>query len=329
MRTFLLIISFLFHLSGSAQSEHQKISTDTSLNLNSRMVSKAKTIRKLEIPHTNFSELVIVHTGFSLLYNETHEQASWVAYQLTKEETTKRFERTDKFLPDPKVSTETANNADYASSGYDRGHLAPAADMGWSEITVTESFYYSNMSPQEPSFNRGIWKKTEELVRNWAIENNSLYVVTGPVLTDSLKTIGENKVSVPNYYYKVILDYSEPSVKGIGFIMANAASKENPSYFAVSIDSVETITGIDFYPSLPDDQEIIIEKTLCIDCWSWSFQKKEGVAKEEPITTTKTASKKQVDRAIAVQCSGKTKAKKRCKHMTKSANGKCSQHGGD
>lgn len=277
---------------------------------------KTSTILKLEIPRTNPNDIVINHSGFSLVYNETHEQASWVAYELTKEETNKLFERTDKFIPDPKVSTKTANDKDYAKSGYDRGHLAPAADMGWSATSIAESFYYSNMSPQTPSFNRGVWKRLEEQTRTWAIENNAIYIVTGPVLTNGLPAIGSNKVSVPTYYYKVILDYSEPSVKGIGFIMPNAASSEPLQKFAVSIDSVEAFTGIDFFPLLPDEQEQLIEKTLCINCWSWTSSKTTPVIEENKTATS-------------VQCKGKTKAGDRCKQMTYSPNGKCYQHGGN
>lgn len=317
MRTFIFLALSLFHSLAFAQSSPKPNATDFA----ALKAIQTKLIPNLEIPKTGTTDLIITHTGFSLLYNEPHEQASWVAYELTKKETDKQFERTDKFLPDPKVSTETANNADYSGAGYDRGHLAPAADMGWSKVTVAESFYYSNMSPQEPSFNRGIWKKTEELVRDWAIENNSLYVVTGPVLTDGLKFIGKNEVSVPKYYYKVILDYAQPSIKGIGFIMPNTDSKESPVFFAVSIDSIEQFTGIDFFPLLPDDQEKLIEKTLCTDCWTWNANHNQG--------TTTSKKKEETDKAGAVQCSKITQSKKRCKRKTKSPNGLCSQHGGN
>ena len=123
---------------------------------------KVANITQLEIPKTNAKDKVIHHAGYSLLYNEIHEQASWVAYELTKDETNKIYDRTNKFIVDRSVKTGSATDKDYESSGYDRGHLAPASDMGWSEITMAESFYYSNMSPQDPSFNRGIWKKLED-----------------------------------------------------------------------------------------------------------------------------------------------------------------------
>ena len=317
----------------------------------------------LEIPKINPNETIIKHTGFSLLYNEAHEQATWVAYELTKEETNKTFDRTDKFIVDPKVKTGTANHQDYLNSGYDRGHLAPAADMGWSSTAMTESFYYSNMSPQLPGFNRGIWKKLEELVRYWAIENNSVYVVTGPVLTSNLKSIGPNQVSIPEYYYKVILDYNQPSIKGIGFILPNTSLSGSLEKFAVSIDSVEKFTGLDFFPLLPDDQEEVIEKSICLNCWSWTKistvsekNKVKPSATTQCLGLTKTGSRcnnktsnesgychlhlaqtniksksdteplKNELRTVSVQCSGITKAGNRCKRMTLSQNGRCYQH---
>ena len=324
-------------------------------------------VTDLEIPATNSKDLIITHTGYSLLYNEANEQASWVAYNLTKEETKKIYDRTDKFITDPQITTGTANENDYSGSGYDRGHLAPAADMGWSPTAMAESFYYSNMSPQLPGFNRGIWKKLEELVRTWAVEYNSLFIVTGPVLTSGLQSIGADKVSVPGYFYKVILDYEEPDIKGIGFIMRNTSSSEPLQNFAVTIDSVEKFTGIDFYPALPDAQEKIIEKTLCLDCWTWTSVKTDNGNSGENKSSTSVQCKgttqsgarcknntlnasgycylhesqqqnntinqsepvKSNRRSTSVQCSGTTQAGSRCKHMTYSPNGRCFQHGGD
>ena len=190
-----------------------------------------------------------------------------MAYELTEKETEGKYKRTNKFIVDPDILTGSASSKDYKKSGYDQGHLAPAADMAWSKTVMKESFYYSNISPQEPSFNRGIWKKLEEHVRGWAIENNAIYVVTGPVLTDGLPTIGPNKVAVPKYYYKVILDYTLPEIKAIGFIMPNAGSSAPLQNYTVTVDSVEKFTGIDFFYRLPDDQEKIIESILDVGAW--------------------------------------------------------------
>ena len=264
----------------------------------------ATTISLMEIPKIHPGDIIITHTGYSLLYDETYEQADWVAYELTKEETGKGAKRTNKFIRDPQVKTGSADNSDYSGSGYDRGHMAPAGDMGWSSTSMAESFYYSNMSPQEPGFNRGIWKNLEELVRTWAVENQAIYVVTGPVLTSGLATIGNNKVAVPKYYYKVILDYTEPGLKGIGFILPNKASKEPLQAFAVTIDSVEKFTGIDFFPQLPDMQEKSIESTLTLQSWSWRSSNTANV--KEKTTVNPIENKFPTDRATGKTAGGET-----------------------
>ena len=221
----------------------------------------------LEIPSISDNQ-IIQHYAFTLSYNEQHEQADWVAYQLTREEAeSSEFERTNDFRVDPEIITESAELADYQYSGYDRGHLAPAGDMKWSLTAMSESFFLSNMSPQVDDFNRGKWKNLEAKVRDWASISEILYIVTGGVLTGDLPTIGDNEVSVPEYYYKVILDFENE--KGIGFIMKNELLEQDLEAYAVTIDSVEEITGIDFFHRLPYDQEIQIEKTLNIEDWSF------------------------------------------------------------
>jgi endonuclease G len=307
-----LLTLFFFFTFQSLVFGQQILKTDDGIIPNSNSERNNNLyIPKLEIPKTKTSEKIISHTGYSLQYNEKYKQANWVAYELTKEETNKIVERSNKFISDPKVRSVNAFDKDYKASGYDRGHLAPAADMGWSTETMRESFYYSNMSPQLPGFNRGIWKKLEELVRTWAIENKAVYVVTGPVLAKGLPTIGYNKIAVPNYYYKVILDYKKPNIKGIGFILPNESSKSLLQNYAVSIDSVEKVTGVNFFYLLKDQEEDLIEKELCINCWSWKIQKNS--AEKNKAT-------------VSVQCSGITKAGNRCKRMTTNASGRCYQH---
>ena len=225
--------------------------------------------QSIGLPYYTQSDQVIFHTAYSLKYSEQHEQASWVAYTLKSLHTSGNVGRTNDFRIDYKVKTGSAGLSDYKGSGYDRGHLAPAGDMKWSSTAMSESFFMSNMSPQHPSFNRGIWKKLESTVRNWAVDNGMIYIVTGPILTGNYKTIGHNNVSVPDYYYKVILDYSEPEIKGIGFILSNQKSKSSLQSFAVTIDEVERKTGIDFYHALPDGIEEQIESTIDINKWSF------------------------------------------------------------
>jgi len=273
-------------------------------------------IPHLELPAITNKDAIVTHLGYTLSYNEKHEQANWVAYELTAEETQRGVTRTNDFRPDNAVTTGSATNADYQASGYDRGHMAPAADMSWNVQAMEESFFYSNMSPQVPGFNRGIWKKLEERVRQWAVENKDIYVVTGPVLTGDLPVIGPEKVSVPRYYYKVILDYTQPELKGIGFIMPNASSTRPLESYAVPIDSVEKVTGINFFSALPDKQEQAIEKTVCIPCWSWTITDH----------LTPNPSPKGEGRSVKVRCSANTHAGNRCKRMTSNKSGLCTQH---
>jgi endonuclease G len=221
----------------------------------------------IEIPSTQNTEHIICHTGYCLEYDYNYKLAKWVAYELTNTETQGTFARNDKFTPDPQITRNSASLGDYKKSGYDRGHLAPAADMKWSAEAMRESFYLSNMSPQDKSFNRGIWKKLEEQTRNWAIENKAVYITTGPILEKGLPTIGPNQIPVPKAFYKVILDYSQPDIKAIGFIIPNQGSSLPLSNFALSIDAIEKQTHIDFFSKVPDEIENHVEQSVCSACW--------------------------------------------------------------
>jgi endonuclease G len=329
-KNFTLLIVFVIHFFSFAQQEAKTkdgklvllYENGTWIYVDSLAIhNKLSNIEKIEIPKVHHNEIPINHFAFSLLYNEQHEQASWIAYNLSATETTKLFERTNKFIEDPKVSTGSATNEDYLGSGFDRGHLAPASDMGWSSTSMLESFYYSNMSPQTPSFNRGIWKKLEEQVRDWAVEYNNIYIVTGPILTNDLPTIGPNKVSIPTYFYKVILDLNNPNKKGIGFILANEASSEQLQHFSVSIDSVETRTGIDFFPLLEDDLEEKIEKKVCIECWTWNSLKPQNQTEHK-----QNNANNENKNSHSVQCKGITKKGERCKNMTLNKSAYCYHH---
>jgi len=221
-----------------------------------------------EFPKLRDNEMVIKHSGYSLVYNEKHEQASWVAYILTKKETQGTVKRVNRFIEDPDIPTGSASNVDYNKSGYDRGHLAPAADMKWSEKVMEESFFFSNMSPQVPAFNRGIWKKLEEKVRDWAICYDSILVVTGPILENGLKTIGKNEVSIPNYYFKALIDYKHNKSKAIAFIIPNEGSTEPLKKFVCSIHELEARTGLNFFYQLEDQLENTLEEQKCPTCWN-------------------------------------------------------------
>jgi endonuclease G len=216
-------------------------------------------------------EKVTKHMAYSVSYNHKHMQANWVAYELTLSHTLGAAERESRFVVDPIITPQTARTEDYTKSGFDRGHLAPAADMKFSAQAMTESFYTSNISPQRPGLNRGIWKKLEEKIRDWAPASHPLFIATGPVLTDVMdQTIGRyNQISVPKRFFKVVLDTAQPA-KAIGFVFQNQGSEIPLTSFALPIDAVERITGRDFFPHLDDEQEGQLEKT--IDLRRWDFQ---------------------------------------------------------
>lgn len=220
-------------------------------------------------PFVNFTDTqMISYLGFDLLYVEKYEQAVWVAYIFTKSEAlSDSIIRTNNFRNDTNIRTKSSSLDDYKKSGYDRGHLAPAADMRWSDQAMSESFLMSNISPQKPSFNRGIWKKLESTVRKWAIENDSIIVITGPIFINNKGTIGKNKVVVPGKYFKVIMDISPPEYKGIAFIIPNETGAENVFNYSISIDSLEHLTHYDFFPNVKDKRIVEIEKRLDIERW--------------------------------------------------------------
>lgn len=264
---------------------------------------------------------IIEHTYFKLAYSEDHEQPFWVFYQLTPKMVTGSVERTDDFRPDPKVSTGSASLNDYKGSGYDRGHLCPAADMKLNSTSMSESFYLSNMSPQNASFNRGIWSKLESLVRTWCINEDTIYIATGPIFKGNLGSIGENKVTIPGYYYKAILDFTN-EMKAIALVLPNAGSQQPLTSFAISVDSLESLTGIDFFPGLPDYLETKVESSVDISKWVW--ESSSTVVEKSAKSSGLSESEKQ---GTATQCKGTAKSTgQRCKNQTTNANGYCHVH---
>jgi endonuclease G len=198
-----------------------------------------------ELPRfDNPNDQIVVHKGYTLSYNEGCEQPNWVKYQVKATDLEGDAERKNNFKADPKVKTGSASPNDYKKSGYDRGHLAPAASFKHSQDEMDESFYMSNMSPQAPGFNRGVWKRLEEWERNVAIEQDSVWVISGAILSNQLETIGENKdVCVPELYYKIVYKKDKPYV----FILKNEKSKEKLYTFRQTMEVLEGMAGIKFY----------------------------------------------------------------------------------
>lgn len=210
---------------------------------------------------------IVRHTYFTLCYSEDDEQASWVAYELTRDRLNDNWvERSNTFRPDPEVHTESATPRDYNGSGYDKGHLCPAADMAFREDAMDETFFMSNISPQVPGFNTGIWRELEELTRDWARRFGKLYVVTGPMLRQqALGQIGFSKVVVPSYFYKVL--YAPDHHRAIGFMIPNEISERPVMDYAYPIDAVEKSSGIDFFPQILKGLDEELEGNLDKNAW--------------------------------------------------------------
>jgi len=232
------------------------------------------------LPQIGPNDQVVAHSAFSLVYDETHEQARWVAHVILPDVANGSEGRSNDFREDELILTGSSVEADfflktakedgtfsYDGFGFDRGHLAPSADFRYSKKALSESFYYSNMSPQVAELNRERWADMEDALRSYVVRNNTpVYVVTGPILKSDLKIIerGVNQVSIPNEYFKVALDMKNQ--RAIAFVMPNASCHYPVMNYACSVDSVELITGIDFFPALASNEKLI-ESTFDRQKW--------------------------------------------------------------
>lgn len=211
----------------------------------------------------------VSHDHYLLCYVEKYEQAAWVAYTLDKAHLTGHDRKRPYYIEDPSVRTGSADWRNFKGSGYDRGHLCPAGDRRFSETAYNQTFYTSNISPQDRKFNAGVWNELEQQVRRWAREYQRLYVITGGVLQDGLETIGTEGVAVPRAYYKVVIREREGDVKVVGFLIPNENTTKRPEQFLISLDDLELLTGLDFFPKLPEKQQQALESK--INSGPWNF----------------------------------------------------------
>lgn len=213
-------------------------------------------------------EQILKRTGYVASYNKTTLLPNWVAWHLTAERTEGSAKRSGvDFAEDTEVPEPRATDWDYYNSGYDRGHMCPAADNKWSKKAMEESFLFTNMCPQNGNLNRGDWNEMEMACRKWAKKYGDLYIVCGPILYKGKhKTIGKNKVVVPEAFFKVVLRTGDDP-QAIGFIYKNTSGNRPKDSYVNTVDEVERITGIDFFPSLPDDVEKKVEAECDLGLW--------------------------------------------------------------
>ena len=214
---------------------------------------------------------LIDYEGFVVSYDDKHLIPFWVAYTLTSDEVLSTSAPSKgSFQQDSRISFSQADYSDYRGSGWSRGHMAPAADFKWSTSAYLGTFVYTNCCPQNASLNNGSWNVLENKVRRWAEMYKEVFVVTGPIISDgTFGTIGNNKVAVPDAFFKVVLVHMDSGYSCVGFIMRNSSEKQTLLEACISVNKLEAITGYDFFPflddSIEDDVESMIERTI------WQF----------------------------------------------------------
>ncbi len=222
------------------------------------------------LPSPMAREQIIHHNAFSLSYNTSYLMPSWVAYKVTKSQVNRTDKIKAKYVPDPAITTRSASKKDYKDGGYLMAQFVNYLDVKQIPGAVEETFYLSNIAPMKLAYYNHIWLKTEELIRLWTAENEGLYIVCGPILTDSpFPTMGNNNVSIPKRYYKVI--YDPFNQKAIGFIFKNGMSSGKLTSYTVTVDEIEKETGIDLFPTLDDTLEKKIEGTKNTEDWDFEL----------------------------------------------------------
>lgn len=228
----------------------------------------------LEIPAYIKNHPVVQKLGYALSYNTKYVQPDWVAYTLDIEElNTTNTSRSDEFYEELDVISTSAKLSDYRGSGYDRGHLLSSANRTSSAELNESTFSLLNMSPQNHRFNAGLFLKAEDAERDAARQYGILYIVTGPVFSNGMETIGESEIAVPEYFYKVFLGQdSSGEWHAVGLLLPQEYENGNLKPYFATIDEVEKVTGIDFYSSLPDSVEKVVEAEYDLTDWPKSFR---------------------------------------------------------
>lgn len=271
----LLIVLFL--LSGCACGSIPKAgplakgfdehSRKPSIPSNNAVVKKK---HRLELPSHSGNDCIIEYKGYTVSYDESARIPVWVAYELTADEANGTIGRRGKnFRQDDRVKVVQADNYDYRGSGWSRGHMAPAGDFKWDDVAMWDTFFYTNCCPQNKKLNNGCWSVLENTVRTWARQFGSVFVATGPIVGQNRNgKIGIHQVAVPDAFFKALLVYKDDSFHGIAFEMLNNPAKQRLLESYLSVNELEKITGLDFFSSLDDSIEEIVEDDVDLKFWN-------------------------------------------------------------
>ena len=223
----------------------------------------------MELPATSGDDIILTHTGFIISYNAEARLPEWVAYELTADETRGDVDRDESvFRMDPTYKGTQAMREDYFDSGWTRGHMACAADFQWDEDAMNDTFYLTNICPQDEELNKGDWNYLEKQVRRWARDYGKVWVVSGPIVgTNRYGIIGDRGVTVPDSFFKAVLAENRGKYHAIAFVMDNDDKRYWLDDCAMTVDELEDITGLDFFPLLPDEVEKNVESRLTLSFW--------------------------------------------------------------
>lgn len=270
---------------------------------------------------------IINHAFYKIGFDVKEKLPAYAYYLLTKEHLAlANLERKGSFVKDPLLNQEQACSDDYAGSGFDKGHLVPCEDMSFSEQAMKETFYYSNCAPQTTELNRGEWKVVEELVREWAIDFGEAIIICGPVFKPIMKKMGVHDIPVPDSYFKIITIHKENQYSSLAFIMPNSVNNlMAPINYTCTIDSIEKVTGLDFFAAFPDNLEEQFENRINVKDWNWKIHHSTAIVNK---TDSLRKNSNENNYKEPVQCKGKTKKGKQCSKKTTSLTGYCKLHGG-
>lgn len=219
---------------------------------------------RVECPAVEPDEHIVNYSGFTVSYNHTTLVPNWVAYELTADELVARYTtKSSNFSRDPNLKGRQASREDYSHSGWDKGHMAPKADMRWSERSYWESHYFTNICPQNHTLNGGDWNRLEQAVRRWAKQYGRVWIVCGPVF-DSCRygTIGNANVQIPDAFFKAVLFPVEGGFGAVAYVMPNDGNHHKLSHYAMTVDQLEEMLGRDFFPALDDEDETAVESAI-------------------------------------------------------------------
>lgn len=221
------------------------------------------------LPLRGVSEQILYRKAYVVSYNKDYRIPNWVAWHLPSEHAYGDIKRPgNAWHEDLDVPAPRATVADYKGSGWTRGHMCPAGDNKWDSEAMYNTFLFSNCCPQNANLNSGTWNQIEISTRRWAERWGDLYIVCGPILfRQEHETIGENKVVVPEAFFKVIVCLNNRHLKGIGFICRNTDGNRKKDLYVNSVKQVERITGITFFPHLPKELADAVKNKADINDW--------------------------------------------------------------